>query len=154
MSSMPQIGTSGDRNKTPEKVSLKSRFKLAVKEHGAPLTIYWAGTYALSGVALYLLVESYGPGMVLDTINQVDYLHDNLPEITSWEPRYLNMGAAFCANEVLELVRMPVVLLSYPILRRVYDRYVITDDQDRMAYQENLEKQRQERQDEVNKMKN
>ena len=100
--------TSNDDKKKPGKIEqLKGYFK----EYGWVFVTYWSSVWALNGVACFVIIEATG----LDGIALLKSLgSDNIYDIGDWDPSFLNALIAIEVNELLELVRFPIIVATTP----------------------------------------
>ena len=100
--------SNSDNKKKPGKIEqLKGYFK----EYGWVFVTYWSSVWALNGVACFLIIEATG----LDGIALLKSLgSDNIYDIGDWDPSFLNALIAIEVNELLELVRFPIIVATTP----------------------------------------
>ena len=87
----------------PKKVS---RLRAAISEYGVPFLVYWTGVWAASGVSLYALME-------VTEVDSLQLLRDHLGLELKVDKALGNLGVAIAVNEALEVVRLPLCLITF-----------------------------------------
>ena len=101
------ISNSDNKKKMSKIEQLKGYFK----EYGWVFVTYWSSVWALNGVACFLIIEATG----LDGAALLKSLgSDNIYDIGDWDPSFLNALIAIEVNELLELVRFPIIVATTP----------------------------------------
>lgn len=96
-----------DKKKPGKIEQLKGYFK----EYGWVFVTYWTTVWAVNGVACFLIIEATG----LDGIALLKSLgSDNIYDIGDWDPSFLNALIAIEVNELLELIRFPIIVATTP----------------------------------------
>ena len=95
-------------------------WKKIVKEYGIFFFIYWTAIWACSGVIIFLLLE-YGLIGGADAISFLKWIRlDSIISLESIDPTVGNIAVAIAINECLEIVRFPLVVSSFVILKQVF----------------------------------
>jgi len=105
-----------------EKLKGKIDLKGLWKKYGIPFAVYYSSLYFGGMVTCYLVLQSGVLGTdVLELVKMTPI--PNYMDISWVKPEYGNLGGAILANEILEVVRMPVVLLTTPRVVRAWERW-------------------------------
>ena len=95
-------------------------WKKVIKEYGIFFFIYWTAIWACSGVIIFLLLE-YGLIVGADVISFLKWIRlDSIISLDSIDPTVGNIAVAIAINECLEIVRFPLVVSSFVILKQVF----------------------------------
>ena len=95
-------------------------WKKVIKEYGIFFFIYWTAIWACSGVIIFLLLE-YGLIGGADVIWFLKWIRlDSIISLDSIDPTVGNIAVAIAINECLEIVRFPLVVSSFVILKQVF----------------------------------
>ena len=98
-------------DKKKAKVGKIEQLKGYFKEYGWVFVTYWTGVWASNGVLIYVAIEAAG----LDGIALLKSLgSDSIYDIGDWDPKFLNALIAIEVNELLELVRFPIIVATTP----------------------------------------
>eukprot|EP00049_Salpingoeca_infusionum_P019022 m.359799 g.359799 ORF g.359799 m.359799 type:complete len:245 (-) comp18740_c0_seq1:96-830(-) len=107
------LGSTPDQPK--QKLSLRELFT----KHGPKFLVYYTGVWLATGFMLYAGVNAIGGDIVQTTLlEQCDkydfqYLGNLLRDV---KPQHANVGVAIAVNEVMEVVRLPFSLITYPLI--------------------------------------
>lgn len=99
--------------------------KLAMfKKYGIPFSIYLTSAYLVTGVLSYIGVgiagEEAARAMVLSIARDTLGWESLAQKIETLDPVYSRLTVAIAVNELLEIVRLPLVLVTFPfIIRRL-----------------------------------
>ena len=94
-----------------KKIGKFQQLKNLFNEYGWVFMTYWTGVWASNGILCYIIIEASG----LDGIGLLKSLgSDNVYDIGDWDPRFLNAFIAIEINELLELIRFPIILATTP----------------------------------------
>ena len=95
-------------------------WKKVIKEYGIFFFIYWTAIWACSGGIIFLLLE-YGLIGGADVISFLKWIRlDSIISLDSIDPTVGNIAVAVAINECLEIVRFPLVVSSFVILKQVF----------------------------------
>ena len=97
-------------------------WKKVIKEYGIFFFIYWTAIWACSGVVIFLLLE-YGLIGGADAISFLKWIRlDSIISLESIDPTVGNIAVAIAINECLEIIRFPLSVSSFVILKQMFDK--------------------------------
>lgn len=97
-------------------------WKETIKKYGVRFFIYWTAVWAINGIIIFFLLE-YGLIGGADAITFFKLIHlDSFVSLESIDPTLSNMVLAYVINEVLEIVRFPIVVSTFMIFNREIKR--------------------------------
>ena len=120
--------TPSDKKPTPpeEKPSRWQRIKSMFKEHGPVFVAYYVTTWTAGAAVCYGGITIAGiDGIALLkylTVDEMLLQHTRI-DISGWSPALINGLIALELNELLEYVRLPVVIATTPTLSRMLAPY-------------------------------
>ena len=87
-----------------------------VKKYGIPFTVYSTVLWASTGFVIYGVIESglVGGSSAIDVLRFIRL--DLIFDIESMSPELGNLALAIALNECLEIVRLPFVVATTPIV--------------------------------------
>ena len=104
---------------TGELYTWAGRYKALARDYGMPLVAWYWAVWITTGIVCY--------GAILLFDVDVIYLLQQLDARTGWDltnqinPEYGKIGIALVANEVIEPLRLPIVIVTVkPVMDRVY----------------------------------
>ncbi|GBG30038.1 Hypothetical Protein FCC1311_062582 [Hondaea fermentalgiana] len=96
------------------------RFSTLMKEHGVFFLIYWSGLWAVTGVGCYVGIKTAGPDAALQALSAIGL--DRILPLDSIDPTMGNVALAVAVNEAMEIVRLPFIIATLPLLKRALKR--------------------------------
>jgi hypothetical protein len=101
--------------------SMRGSAKIIARDYGFPFVIYWWACWSVTGVGIFGAISMGGldPFSLVAAFDGVagTSLVEFLP--TDLDPLFGNAALAVALNELLEPVRLPLVLLSTPAMMRL-----------------------------------
>lgn len=98
-----------------KKLGKFQKLKKMWKDYGMVFVGYYGTTWVLGYIPCYLALEYGG-------VNGVEFLEwlgvGEHIDISNWSPQFINMILAYEMNELLDFVRIPVVIATTPTLSR------------------------------------
>lgn len=96
------------------------KFFTLIKEYGLPFVAYWTGWYAISGAGIYFAIEN-GWLAGTDAIQLIQTIGlDRYVDIENLNPSHGNIAFAFLLNEIVETIRFPFVLATFPAFKNKF----------------------------------
>ncbi len=96
----------------------KRSFSDMLAEHGPIFAVYWTTTWLLTGGALYVGIDSLGSDCAIDMARNIGV--GNMVDLDNINPQYGNIALVVALNEALEVVRLPLVVSTTPMLTRFF----------------------------------
>lgn len=107
-----------------EKKKKKPKFADLFREHGPVFAVYYVSVWTMTGGLLYGLLQSgvMGPTVALDLVRTLHL--DSFINVDSISASTGNLALALMLNEAAEIVRLPFIVLTTPIVSRGWRRYM------------------------------
>jgi hypothetical protein len=94
----------------------------SVRTYGAFGFMFYSTVWASTGVGLYLSLTAFGPDFALDAIKYIGI--DKYIDLTRLDANVGNIALAIVLNELIEPIRLPVVIACLGPARRSFDKYL------------------------------
>eukprot|EP00004_Rigifila_ramosa_P023634 TRINITY_DN6660_c0_g1_i1.p1 TRINITY_DN6660_c0_g1~~TRINITY_DN6660_c0_g1_i1.p1 ORF type:complete len:112 (+),score=13.51 TRINITY_DN6660_c0_g1_i1:313-648(+) len=96
-----------------------SKMRNLIRQYGLPFFIFETAVWACTGLGMYYLVDSGQLGGA-DAITLLRKLHvDQVVSLDDINPSTGNAALAFALNELLEPIRLPLVIAATPRVSRM-----------------------------------
>mmetsp|Transcript_39077 Transcript_39077/g.98229 ORF Transcript_39077/g.98229 Transcript_39077/m.98229 type:complete len:334 (+) Transcript_39077:223-1224(+) len=99
-----------------------------IKELGLPFTLWWTGSWLITGFAVYGVISSgiVGGADAIDLLRAVGV--GRIVDLDNIDPGMGNLAVTIVINEALEVVRLPFVLATTPYVARLIPKgFSLTD---------------------------
>lgn len=117
---------SSDSAASPSTDKKRPGMRQLFREYGVPFAAYLTGAYIVTGAAAWVGVGIVGEEVAHEAVTS--FTRDTLQwkwaadQLDGLDPRLGRLAVAVAINEVLEIVRLPFVLATFPALRRAWLR--------------------------------
>jgi hypothetical protein len=101
--------------------SFKARSKLLIAQYGMPFMIYWTLVWLGTGAGIYGILIFFD----LDVLVFVRWIDSTLSTnvASKIDPSLGNFAVAFALNELFEVVRLPIVIITTPFIVQTLRRF-------------------------------
>lgn len=101
----------------PEKIGFVS----TLKKYGMPYLVWWSGLYGGSFCGIYAALEyDY---IQINVVEMAQYLGlEKFVDLSKYDPKSGNLVKAFVINEIVEIGRFPLTIITLPLFLKLIRR--------------------------------